>query len=97
MLQLLDSLQVNTSIDLHREHGQGHYAGDHQVAARVMPHRILRSMIMTARWSTCPTSTGEYVYLNFCNSFSYYCIKEYEYLKILQQRLQGQVKIVTIL
>lgn len=41
---------------------------------------------------------GSYVYLNFCNSFSYYCVKEYEYLKILQQRMEGfNLKIVTIL
>ena len=41
---------------------------------------------------------GSYVYLNFCNSFSYYCIKEYEYLKILQQRMEGKnLKMVTIL
>ena len=41
---------------------------------------------------------GFYVYLNFCNSFSYYCIKEYEYLKILHQRMEGQdLKIITIL
>jgi len=33
----------------------------------------------------------------FCNSFSYYCVKEYEYLKILQQRLQDRLKIITIL
>lgn len=41
---------------------------------------------------------GGYVYLNFCNSFSYYCIKEYEYLKVLSQRLQGkELQILTIL
>ena len=41
---------------------------------------------------------GDYVYLNFCNSYSYYCIKEYEYLKILHQRMTGkELKIVTIL
>ena len=39
-----------------------------------------------------------YVYLNFCNSFSYYCVKEYEYLKVLAQRMEGKnLKIVTIL
>jgi hypothetical protein len=40
---------------------------------------------------------GEYVYLNFCNSFGYYCVREFEYLRILHQRLKDKLSIVTIL
>ena len=41
--------------------------------------------------------TGEYVYLGFCNSFSYSCIKEFELLKDLNSRYEPYLKIVTIL
>jgi len=38
-----------------------------------------------------------YVYLAFCNSFSYYCIREYELLKDLNSRHSNHLSIVTIL
>jgi hypothetical protein len=41
--------------------------------------------------------SGEYVYLGFCNSFSYACIKEFELLKDLNSRYEKYLKIVTIL
>ncbi|MBL7110739.1 MAG: redoxin domain-containing protein [Bacteroidales bacterium] len=40
---------------------------------------------------------GEYVYLGFCNSFSYACIKEFELLKDMNSRYEQYLKIVTIL
>ena len=40
---------------------------------------------------------GEYVYLGFCNSFSYACIKEFELLKDMNSRFEPYLKIVTIL
>jgi len=40
---------------------------------------------------------GEYVYLGFCNSFSYSCIKEFELLKDMNSRFENYLKIVTIL
>ena len=41
--------------------------------------------------------SGKYVYLNFCTSFSYSCIKEFELLRILHSRLQDKLQIVTII
>jgi len=41
--------------------------------------------------------TGRYVYLNFCNSFSYYCIMEFELLRDLKSRHQDHLSIITIL
>lgn len=39
----------------------------------------------------------KYVYLAFCNSFSYYCIREFELLKDLNSRHSNHLAIVTIL
>lgn len=41
--------------------------------------------------------SGQYVYLSFCNSFSYYCIMEFELLRDLKVRHQDHLAIVTIL
>ncbi len=96
MLQLLDSLQVNTSIELHRN-----MVRDIMLEiTKLLPGYSPPDFALYDHDSTLVHLSdfqGEYIYLSFCNSFSYYCIKEYEYLKILQQRLQGQVKIMTIL
>jgi len=96
MLQLLDSLQVNTSIELHRN-----MVRDIMLEiTRLLPGYTPPDFALYDQDSTLVYLSdfqGEYIYLSFCNSFSYYCIKEYEYLKILQQRLQGQLEIVTIL
>ena len=39
---------------------------------------------------------GEYIYLNFCASSSYSCIREYELLKDIDIRLKKYIKVVTI-
>jgi peroxiredoxin len=96
MLQLLDSLQANTTIDLHRN-----MARDIMLEiTRLLPGYTPPDFELYDHDSTLIHLSdfhGEYIYLIFCNSFSYYCIKEYEYLKVLQQRLQGRLKILTIL
>ena len=40
---------------------------------------------------------GKYVYLMFCNSYSYYCIREFELLNDLNSRYSKDLAIVTIL
>jgi thiol-disulfide isomerase/thioredoxin len=40
---------------------------------------------------------GKYVYLMFCNSYSYYCIREFELLNDLNSRHNSHLAIVTIL
>lgn len=96
MLQLLDSLQVNTSIDLHR----GMVRDIMLEITRLLPGYAPPDFALYDHDSTLVHLSdfqGEYLYVIFCNSFSYYCVKEYEYLKVLQQRLQGQVRILTVL
>ncbi len=96
MLQLLDSLQANTGIDLHRN-----MARDIMLEiTKLLPGYSPPDFELYDHDSTLihlSDFQGEYIYLLFCNSFSYYCIKEYEYLKVLQQRLQDRIKIITIL
>jgi peroxiredoxin len=96
MLQLLDSLQANTSIDLYRN-----MVRDIMLEiTRLLPGYEPPDFALYDHDSTLVHLSdfrGEYIYMVFCNSFSYYCVKEYEYLKVLQQRLQGQLKIMTIL
>jgi peroxiredoxin len=96
MLQLLDSLQVNTSIDLYRN-----MVMDIMLEiTRLLPGYEPPEFTLYDHDSTLVHLSdfrGDYIYMVFCNSFSYYCVKEYEYLKVLQQRLQGQLKILTIL
>jgi hypothetical protein len=97
MLQLLDSVQINTSIG---------YTGEIVSDVMVQLTRLLPGFkpsdfaLLDSDSNLVHLSDfrGSYVYLNFCNSFSYYCIKEYEYLKILHQRMTGQnLSMVTIL
>jgi peroxiredoxin len=96
MLQLLDSLRTSTGIALHRK-----MVVDIMLEiTRLLPGYAPPDFALYDHDSTLVRLSdfqGEYVYLSFCNSFSYYCIKEYEYLKILQQRLQGRINIITIL
>jgi peroxiredoxin len=40
---------------------------------------------------------GKYIYLSFCNSFSYYCIREFELLSDLNSRHSEHLTIITIL
>jgi len=96
MLQLLDSLQVNTGIEIHRKMVREIMLE----ITRLLPGYAPPDFALYDQDSTLVHLSdfqGAYIYLMFCNSFSYYCVKEYEYLKILQQRLQGQVRILTIL
>ena len=41
--------------------------------------------------------TGNYIYLGFCNSYSYQCIKEFELLRVLHARHKDHLKILTII
>lgn len=97
MLQLLDSVQINTSIGYIRE-----IVSDVMLEfTRLLPGFKPEDFALLDSDSNLVHLSdfrGSYVYLNFCNSFSYYCVKEYEYLKILHQRLAGQkLSMVTIL
>ncbi len=96
MLQLLDSLQANTAIGLHRN-----MVRDIMLEiTRLLPGYAPPDFALYDQDSILVHLSdfkGDYLYVMFCNSFSYYCVKEYEYLKILQQRLEGRIKILTIL
>lgn len=97
MLQLLDSVRINSSISYIRA-----IVSDIMLEfTRLLPGFTPTDFALMDSDSNLihlSDFTGDYVYLNFCNSFSYYCIKEYEYLKILHERMAEQkLRIVTIL
>jgi peroxiredoxin len=97
ILQMLDSVRLNSGIKYIRETASDvmlDYSG--RLPGTSPPDFALydsdSNMVKLSDFK------GDYVYLNFCNSYSYYCIKEYEYLKILHQRMTGkELKIITIL
>lgn len=41
--------------------------------------------------------SGKYVYLNFCNSYSYSCIKEFELLRTLNSRHKEHLQLITVI
>jgi len=97
MVQLLDSVKINSSISYVRG-----IVGDVMLEfTRLLPgFKPVDFALYDSDSNLVHLSdfSGNYVYLNFCNSFSYYCVKEYEYLKILNERMAGQkLSIVTIL
>jgi len=97
LLQMLDSVSINSGIVHTREMVndiKSEYTR-HQPGYKPMDFALHDSDSNLVHLSDFQ---GSYVYLNFCNSFSYYCIKEYEYLKTLHQRMEGQnLKIITVL
>ncbi len=97
MVQLLDSVRIRSTISFIRE-TVNDITGEF---TRMLPgykppdFALYDSDSNLVRLSDF---AGDYVYLNFCNSFSSYCIREYEYLSILQQRTEGKgLSIITIL
>jgi peroxiredoxin len=96
MIQLLDSLKNNSSIRYCRQAVQDIM---HEIT-KLLPGYQPPDFALYDSDSTLVHLSdfrGDYVYLNFCNSFGYYCVREYEYLRILYERLQGSIRIVTIL
>ncbi len=96
MIQLLDSVRVNTKIEVHK-----------QIVEEVMLEltKILPGYnppdfaLFNSDSSLIHLTdlSGKFVYLNFCNSFGYYCIREFEYLRVLHERMGDRLSIVTIL
>ncbi len=96
MIQLLDSLRTNSSIPYHIQAVKDIMLETTKLLPGYQPpdFALYGSDSSLVRLSDF---RGEYVYLNFCNSFGYYCVREYEYLRILNERLEGSLRIVTIL
>jgi hypothetical protein len=96
MIQLLDSLRLNSSNEIHRQAVKDIMLEITRILPGYEPpdFSLYSSDSSLVRLSDF---SGNYVYLNFCNSFGYYCVREYEYLRILHERLGERISIVTIL
>ena len=96
MIQLLDSLRYNTSFSIYRRAVEDIMLEITKILPGFQPPDFSlydpdSSLVHLSDFR------GDYIYLNFCNSFGYYCVREYEYLKILHNRLNDRLSIVTIL
>lgn len=96
MIQLLDSMQHKSPIEIYRTAVRDIMLRITSLLPGYQPpdFALYRSDSALIRLSDF---RGKYVYLNFCNSFGYYCVREYEYLRVLQKRLGDRLSIVTIL
>ena len=96
MIQLLDSVKSHSLIEIHQQAVQDIMLEITRILPGYQPpdFALYRSDSTLVRLSDFK---GGYVYLNFCNSFGYYCVREYEYLRILHERLKDKISIVTIL
>lgn len=95
MLQVLDSLNLTTKIDIHRTIGQE----IRQKVTRLMVGYAPPAFSLLNTDSVITTLAhfkGSYVYLNFCTTKNYACLKELEQLKWVREKFGKYVKIVTI-
>jgi len=96
MIQLLDSARTHTSIMINRQMVKDIMLEITKVLPGYRPpdFALYNSDSILVHLSDFK---GNYVYLNFCNSFGYYCVREYEYLRVLNERLKDKLSIITIL
>jgi peroxiredoxin len=95
LLEVLDSLVIQSRVPAHRATGQI----IRDKVTRLMggydpPSFTLKDL--DGNMKTLADFRGKYVYLCFCTTASYTCIREYELLKRLQERHQKHIEIVTI-
>ncbi|MCK4747837.1 MAG: TlpA family protein disulfide reductase, partial [Bacteroidales bacterium] len=96
MIQLLDSVKHQSFIEIHKQAVNDIMLEITKLLPGYQPpdFALYNSDSTLVRLSDF---RGAYVYLNFCNSFGYYCVREFEYLRILRARLKEQISILTIL
>jgi len=96
ILILMDSLSAKTNIALHRT-----VISDIKMEiTRLLTGSEPPSFKLYDKDSTLiglDDFKGKYVYLVFCNSYSYYCIREFELLSDLNSRHSSYLAIITIL
>jgi peroxiredoxin len=95
MLQVLDSLNGTTRIPIHKAIGEE----IRQKVTKLMvgyappPFKLLNSDSVI---TSLADFKGQYVYLNFCTTKNYACLKELEQLKWVREKYGKYVKIVSI-
>lgn len=95
MLQVLDSLNLTTKIAIHRSIGQEIRQKVTRLMVGFNPPAF--SLFNTDSVTTTLASfKGSYVYLNFCTTKNYACLKELEQLKWVHEKFGKYVKIVTV-
>lgn len=95
LLLVLDSLNLTTKINIHRTIGQE----IRQKVTRLMVGFNPPAFSLLNADSVITTLAnfkGSYVYLNFCTTKNYACLKELEQLKWVHEKFGKYVKVVTI-
>jgi peroxiredoxin len=95
LLQILDSLNLTTQIAIHKTIGEEIRQKVTKLMVGYNPpaFKLLSSdSVMTS----IADFKGHYVYLNFCTTQNYACLKELEQLKWVREKYGKYVKVVTI-
>lgn len=95
LLNILDSLAVNTKIVKHKEIAE--YI--RKKITRLMPGFAPPAFELfdkDGKLVKLSDLIGSYVYLNFCTCSSYSCIKEFDLLKHISEKYKDKLKVVTI-
>lgn len=96
LLALLDSVSVNSPFEEIRNCA----AGISRQVTRLRPGYPPPPFTLTDQDSNLVSLRdfeGEYVYLGFCNSYSYNCIKDFELVRALSRNHKEHLRIVTII
>lgn len=95
LLQVLDSLSLTTKIEKHKV-----IAGDiREKVTRLIPGFSpppFKMLNQDSTWVSLNDFKGSYVYVMFCTTQNYACLKEYDLIKKLYEKHGKILKIVTI-
>jgi peroxiredoxin len=95
LLQILDSLINTTKIELHRIIGKDIREKVTRLMVGYMPPPF-KLLNQDSTWVSLSDLKGSYVYLFFCTTQNYACLKEFDQLKKLQEKHGKILTIVTI-
>jgi thiol-disulfide isomerase/thioredoxin len=95
LLKILDSLTLSTKIDLHKKIGQDIRFKVTKLLVGFKPPAF-QLYDKNNQLKSLDNFKGSYVYINFCTTQNYACLKELEQLKRIQEKYGKYVTIVSI-
>jgi peroxiredoxin len=95
LLQILDSLINNTTIQKHLAIAKDIREKVTRLLVGYAPPAF-RLLNQDSAWVSLDDFKGSYVYLFFCTTQNYACLKEFDLLKKMQENLGKKIKIITI-
>lgn len=95
LLEILDSINLTTKIATHRMTGENIRQKVTKLMVGFKPPAF-KLLNTDSVFTTLESFKGHYVYLNFCTTQNYACLKELEQLKRIQEKFGKYLKIVTV-